>query len=264
MSASASASSTLDASTAAAVDTAFASQSQSQSSTETTGQQQPQHYPPEASHRIDTATAPAPDSSSTSSHPQQSQPNPTLTSTSTSSNNGPAAPGQQSTTHAARAAELARLKIGLRSGLRQFPDFPSPGVLFEDILPLFASPQQHSNLVRALELQLLEAFADQKIDVIVGLESRGFLFAPTLALRLGAAFVPVRKTGKLPGKCETESFVKEYGADHFQMQSDAIGERQRVVVMDDIIATGKSFRCMFRRWISECLFFLIKKDIKKR
>lgn len=76
------------------------------------------------------------------------------------------------------------------------------------------------------------------IDVIVGLESRGFLFGPTLALKMGASFVPVRKKGKLPGECATETYKKEYGEDVFQMQSDAIKPGMKVVIVDDIIATG--------------------------
>lgn len=132
----------------------------------------------------------------------------------------------------------------LRSGLRQFPDFPSPGVLFEDIMPLFASHQLHAGLTRALELQIADAFdtatgEQSGIDVIVGLESRGFLFGPTIALRLGAGFVPVRKKGKLPGECATETFQKEYGEDIFEMQIDSITPGQRVVIVDDIIATGE-------------------------
>lgn len=74
----------------------------------------------------------------------------------------------------------------------------------------------------------------------MGLDARGFLFGPTLALRLGAGFVPVRKKGKLPGPTETASFEKEYGADFFQVQADAIERGKRVIVVDDIIATGKS------------------------
>jgi adenine phosphoribosyltransferase len=76
--------------------------------------------------------------------------------------------------------------------------------------------------------------------VIVGLEARGFLFGPTLALRLGAGFAPVRKKGKLPGPTEVAAFEKEYGADHFEIQSDAIKKGQKVLVVDDIIATGGS------------------------
>ncbi|KAL3465128.1 phosphoribosyltransferase-like protein [Aspergillus heterothallicus] len=139
-----------------------------------------------------------------------------------------------------RTAELASLKVKLRGALRQFPDFPSPGILFEDILPIFADYTLHEALIRCLELHVLEIHANEKPDVIVGLEARGFLIGPSLALRLGASFVPVRKQGKLPGPCETQAYDKEYGQDFFQMQSDAIKPGQKVIVVDDIIATGGS------------------------
>ncbi|KAJ5979958.1 Adenine phosphoribosyltransferase [Penicillium waksmanii] len=142
--------------------------------------------------------------------------------------------------HASRAAELASLKVSLRAALRQFPDFPSPGILFEDILPIFADPTLHEALIRSLELHILENAGGVKPDVIVGLEARGFLMGPSLALRLGAAFVPVRKQGKLPGPCETQGYEKEYGTDFFQMQAGAIKPGQKVIVVDDIIATGGS------------------------
>jgi adenine phosphoribosyltransferase len=94
----------------------------------------------------------------------------------------------------------------------------------------------------------LEAYgADNKPDVIVGLDARGFLFGPSLALRIGAGFVPVRKKGKLPGPTETASFAKEYGADFFQIQNDAIKEGQKVIVLDDIIATGMRQTCSMSR-----------------
>ncbi|KAJ5528617.1 hypothetical protein N7527_002010 [Penicillium freii] len=140
---------------------------------------------------------------------------------------------------ATSAAELASLKVRLRAALRQFPDFPSPGILFEDILPIFADPSLHEALIRSLELHVL-ANHGQKPDVIVGLEARGFLMGPSLALRLGASFVPVRKQGKLPGPCETQGYEKEYGQDFFQMQADSIKPGQKVLVIDDIIATGGS------------------------
>ncbi|KAL1975339.1 hypothetical protein VTN31DRAFT_3731 [Thermomyces dupontii] len=145
----------------------------------------------------------------------------------------------QPAAHPARTTELASLKVRLRAALRQFPDFPSPGVLFEDIMPIFADPTLHEALIRSLELHILETYGE-KPDVIVGLEARGFLFGPSLALRLGASFVPVRKKGKLPGSCETETYQKEYGEDYFQIQADALKPGQRVVVVDDIIATGGS------------------------
>ncbi|OAX79778.1 adenine phosphoribosyltransferase [Emergomyces africanus] len=138
-------------------------------------------------------------------------------------------------------AELPSLKRRLRGALRQFPDFPSKGILFEDILPIFADVSLHEALLRSLELHILETYGqDQKPDVVVGLEARGFLFGPSLALRLGAAFVPVRKQGKLPGPVETETYQKEYGQDFFQIQTGSIKPGQKVIVVDDIIATGGS------------------------
>lgn len=154
-------------------------------------------------------------------------------------------------------AELTSLKIRLRGALRQFPDFPSQGILFEDILPIFADVSLHEALIRSLELHILETYGqDQKPDVIVGLEARGFLFGPSLALRLGAAFVPVRKKGKLPGPVETETYQKEYGQDFFQMQADSIKPGQKVVVVDDIIATGMYFLLFLFLCLSSSLLSL--------
>jgi adenine phosphoribosyltransferase len=161
--------------------------------------------------------------------------------------------------HPSRTTELASLKIRLRAALRQFPDFPSPGILFEDILPIFADPTLHEALIRSLELHIIDTYGE-KPDVIVGLEARGFLFGPSLALRLGASFVPVRKQGKLPGPCETEVYEKEYGQDFFQMQADALKKGQKVVVVDDIIATGMvtplfSFLSFFILFTSASTFY---------
>ncbi|KAL1635274.1 adenine phosphoribosyltransferase [Diplodia intermedia] len=167
----------------------------------------------------------------TSAHPPASAPDPTI--------NADAAQRRLSAAAAAGAAELAHLKVNLRKALRQFPDFPTPGILFEDILPIFADADLHQKLVRALELHVSKNYA-QKPDVIVGLEARGFLFGPSLALALGAAFVPVRKQGKLPGPTETAGYQKEYGEDFFQMQADAIKPGQKAIIVDDIIATGGS------------------------
>jgi adenine phosphoribosyltransferase len=148
------------------------------------------------------------------------------------------AAGRQPASSSASASELARTKITLQEKLRTFADFPIPGILFIDILPLFQDPIIHESLLRALELQVLEFAPAIKPDVVVGLDARGFLFGPSLALRLGASFVPVRKQGKLPGPCKTATYEKEYGQDFFQMQEDAIKPGQKVLVVDDIIATG--------------------------
>ncbi|EON67315.1 hypothetical protein W97_06568 [Coniosporium apollinis CBS 100218] len=176
----------------------------------------------------------AADKASTASHPPPHKPDPTV-----ADNN--ASKRKLSPAATSGAAELANLKIRLRQALRQYKDFPSPGILFEDILPIFADPELHEALLRALELHVTQSYGEsQKPDVIVGLEARGFLFGPSLALRLGAAFVPVRKQGKLPGPTETASYQKEYGEDFFQIQKGAIKNGQRVIIVDDIIATGGS------------------------
>ncbi|KAH0286768.1 adenine phosphoribosyltransferase [Aureobasidium namibiae CBS 147.97] len=178
------------------------------------------------------------DRASTASHPPSTKPDPTTTAPHPKLNPH-GAKGVQSSSSSSGPAELADLKLRLRNALRQYPDFPSKGILFEDIMPIFSSPKLHSDLIKALELEVRAKF-DKVPDVIVGLESRGFLFGPSLALRLDAGFVPVRKQGKLPGKLETEGYEKEYGTDFFQIQSDAIAKGQTVLVVDDIMATGGS------------------------
>ncbi|KAL8717242.1 MAG: hypothetical protein Q9225_005495 [Loekoesia sp. 1 TL-2023] len=167
---------------------------------------------------------------STSSHPPRNRPDATE------------APQKRlSTSSPTSSSELADLKVRLHRSLRQYPDFPTPGILFEDILPLFSDPLLHKSLIRALELQVTDSYGQKQTpDVFVGLEARGFLFGPSLALKLGAGFVPVRKQGKLPGTTETAAFEKEYGKDFFQIQSDGIKPGQRVIIVDDIIATGGS------------------------
>ncbi|CAI4047816.1 adenine phosphoribosyltransferase APT1 SKDI_13G1140 [Saccharomyces kudriavzevii IFO 1802] len=128
----------------------------------------------------------------------------------------------------------------LKLALHQYPNFPSEGILFEDFLPIFRNPGLFQKLIDAFKLHLEEAFPDTKIDYIVGLESRGFLFGPTLAMALGVGFVPVRKGGKLPGECARATYQKEYGSDVFEIQKNAIPAGSNIVIVDDIIATGGS------------------------
>lgn len=226
----------------------------------------PQHPPPAHTSHPDPAFAQStadPAATATASHPGPNAPDPTTSApppkinppqgASASTVHDNAAQGGLAAAAPAGSAQLASLKVKLQSGLRQFPDFPEPGILFEDIMPLFANHELHSDLINALELQIAQRFGvktgeKSEIDVIVGLESRGFLFGPTLALRLGAGFVPVRKKGKLPGECVTEKFQKEYGEDYFQMQKDAIKPGQKVVIVDDIIATGESIQTTELQW----------------
>lgn len=132
--------------------------------------------------------------------------------------------------------EITAIAQELKHSLRQIPDFPQKGILFEDFLPIFAKPELFRKLVHAFKLHL----GDTKVDYVVGLESRGFLFGPTLALELGAGFVPVRKPGKLPGATLSAEFQKEYGSDVFEIQKDSIPKGAKVIIVDDILATGGS------------------------
>ncbi|KAJ3723052.1 phosphoribosyltransferase-like protein [Lentinula raphanica] len=132
----------------------------------------------------------------------------------------------------------------LRSKLTAHPDFPQKGIVFLDIFPLLRDPITFETLIthflHHLTSLTIPSIPSKKIDVVVGLDARGFLLGPIIALRLGAAFVPVRKKGKLPGTCETASYEKEYGVDSFEMQSDAVKPGQSVIIIDDLIATGGS------------------------
>ena len=113
------------------------------------------------------------------------------------------------------------------------PDWPKPGVVFKDITPLLASPEGLRQAVDAIVTSAPEA-----IDVVVGMEARGFIFATPVALALGAGFVPVRKPGKLPRPVLSESFDLEYGTATLTMHADALVTGARVLVVDDVLATG--------------------------
>lgn len=132
----------------------------------------------------------------------------------------------------------------LRSFLTEYADFPKPGIGFLDIFPLLRNPLAFETLITHFVHHILSQTIPKsllkKVDVVVALDARGFLLGPTIALRLGAAFVPVRKKGKLPGPCVSVSYEKEYGIDVFEMQSGVIQRGQNVVVVDDLIATGGS------------------------
>lgn len=118
--------------------------------------------------------------------------------------------------------------------IREVPNFPKPGIIYKDITPLLSSP---SGLNTTLDLLQAE-HAEQAIDIVVGIESRGFIFGAALAARLGAGFVPVRKPGKLPAATNKQKYALEYGHDTLEIHRDAISHGQRVLVCDDLIATG--------------------------
>lgn len=124
--------------------------------------------------------------------------------------------------------------MDFKQHIRGVPDFPKPGILFYDISPLLA----HAEAWRAAVAQTAEWVREWRPDVLVGIESRGFLLAAPLALELNAGFAMVRKRGKLPGDTVEYSYDLEYGSDTIELQSDAVKPGQRVVVLDDLLATG--------------------------
>ncbi len=126
------------------------------------------------------------------------------------------------------------LESVLKATIRDIPDFPKPGILFKDITPVLADPK----LFRRTVDYFAELYAGSHIDVVVGMESRGFLFGAPLAMELSAAFVPARKPGKLPYHSVGVSYDLEYGSATLEMHIDAIKPGQRVLVMDDLLATG--------------------------
>ncbi|GAU95463.1 hypothetical protein RvY_07075 [Ramazzottius varieornatus] len=121
------------------------------------------------------------------------------------------------------------------------PDFPIKGVNFRNILPVMRDPQLFGWLIDECVARIKDKFS-QPIDLVIGLEARGFLFGPAIALRLNCGFAPIRKPGKLPGKLATVSFKKEYGEDVFEIEEDAIMPGQRIVIVDDVLATGGTLR----------------------
>lgn len=126
----------------------------------------------------------------------------------------------------------------LMATIRDVPDFPKPGILFKDITPVLADPK----LFRATIDWFAELYAGEKIDVVVGMESRGFLFGAPLAMELSAAFAPARKPGKLPYDRVSVEYTLEYGTATLEMHSDAVKPGDKVLIVDDLLATGGTAR----------------------
>src|SRR5882724_12490216 len=120
--------------------------------------------------------------------------------------------------------------------IRELPDFPQPGVLFRDITPLLADPKGFHIVLDAIA----HHFVGEKVDAVVGVESRGFIFGGALAARLNASFVPVRRPGKLPFRTDKVSYSLEYGENELEMHRDALREGAQVLVVDDLLATGST------------------------
>ena len=125
-------------------------------------------------------------------------------------------------------------QLDLKEFIRDIPDFPKPGILFRDITPLLASPEAFGEAIR----RLADQFRGVNVDVIVAAEARGFIFAAPLALEINAAFVPIRKPGKLPFETHAFHYELEYGSDTLEMHTDGVGADQNVLVVDDLLATG--------------------------
>ncbi len=122
----------------------------------------------------------------------------------------------------------------LKAMIREVPDFPKPGINFYDITTLLKHPDGLRKTVDALSAE----YDGEQVDTIIGVEARGFIFAPALAYHLGAGFVPVRKPKKLPSECVSISYDLEYGQDTLEMHRDAVGNGHRVIIADDLLATG--------------------------
>lgn len=122
----------------------------------------------------------------------------------------------------------------LADHIRDVPDFPRPGILFRDITPLLAEPTMFRTVIDAL----VDHVGERRVDAVVAIEARGFIVAAPLAYALGAAFVPVRKAGKLPRSVEREEYSLEYGSDCLEIHSDALAAGDSVLIVDDVLATG--------------------------
>jgi len=122
----------------------------------------------------------------------------------------------------------------LQGLIRNVPDFPKPGIMFKDITPLLRTPEA---LVRTCAL-LAEPFRDSGVTAVAGIESRGFIFGSIVAQNLGAGFIPIRKPGKLPWTTRRHEYILEYGSDALEIHDDAVGSGDRVLVIDDVLATG--------------------------
>jgi adenine phosphoribosyltransferase len=132
--------------------------------------------------------------------------------------------------------------MDLKSLIRDVADFPKPGIVFKDITPLLQDKKALKNVV----VELSRRFKDAKIDQVVGVESRGFILAPAIALELGCGFIPVRKPGKLPADTIQQTYQLEYGTDSVEIHRDALNKGKRLLLVDDVLATGGTMEATCR------------------
>jgi adenine phosphoribosyltransferase len=124
--------------------------------------------------------------------------------------------------------------MDFKSLIRDVPDFPKKGIIFKDITPLLKNPKAFQEVVQ----QMADRYQNKKINGIVAMESRGFILGGALATRMGVSFIPVRKPGKLPWKTLQETYELEYGKDTLEIHEDAVAKGDRILVLDDVLATG--------------------------
>ena len=132
--------------------------------------------------------------------------------------------------------------MNLKEYIRTIPDFPKPGIKFRDITPLLSEP----DVFRETIARMVEYFKDRHVDAILSAEARGFIFAAPLALELNARFIPIRKPGKLPFDTHSFHYELEYGSDSLEMHTDAIQAGDRVLMVDDLLATGGTIEACIR------------------
>ncbi|MGB7326838.1 MAG: adenine phosphoribosyltransferase [Rubripirellula sp.] len=132
--------------------------------------------------------------------------------------------------------------VDLSKFVREIPDYPKPGILFRDITPMLADPEALAAAAKAMAAP----FLDMKIDIVAAAEARGFIFATPMAMELGAGFVPIRKPGKLPFDLHSFAYDLEYGTDELQIHVDGVKPGQRVLIVDDLLATGGTMEACCR------------------
>jgi adenine phosphoribosyltransferase len=161
---------------------------------------------------------------------------------------------------------LETLKLDLRDHIRDVPDFPKPGILFKDITPLLMDP----GAFRLCIERCCGPWHDQQVDAIIGIEARGFIFGAAMAVQMGIPFVPIRKPGKLPWKTRALSYSLEYGEDTIEIHEDAVTPGQKILIVDDLLATGGTMGAAIRLVqdlggeVVEALFVVELKDLGGR
>jgi adenine phosphoribosyltransferase len=154
----------------------------------------------------------------------------------------------------------------IKSKIRTVPHWPKQGIMFRDITTLLKDSQGFKETIDLL----YDRYKDKKIDKVIGIESRGFIFGAPLAYLLGCGFVPVRKPGKLPAECESEEYTLEYGKDKIEIHKDAIKKGEKILIVDDLIATAgtaKAARNLLKKLgaeIVECAFIIELVDLRGR